>query len=167
MYCRKCGKEIDRHLTRCPHCGTDVVEVRQRSYAQKYEEEKKSSTPYKTVKQASDYPKDAGIRDNRYLSPAIVTAFSAFILAWFPWPKSWGIGTSLWMRILIILLALLSLYHSVKANQIINYNLSQAKKYNQRHPKNQISYTKPGMLRIANVLAILTVLISTFALFMG
>ena len=166
MYCRKCGKEITRNDTRCPHCGADVVEVRQRSYAEKYEEEKKTQKPVKTVVGASDYPKDASIRDNRYLSMAIVTGFSAFIMLWIPWPKAWGIGTSLWMRILIIVLALIALYHTVKANQIINYNLNQAKKYNQRQPKNQISYTKPGLLTAANILAILTILISTYALFM-
>lgn len=166
MYCRKCGKEITRNDTRCPRCGADVVEVRQRSYAEKYEEEKKTQKPVKTVVGASDYPKDAGIRDNRYLSMAIVTGFSAFIMLWIPWPKAWGIGTSLWMRILIIVLALIALYHTVKANQIINYNLNQAKKYNQRHPKNQISYSKPVLLTAANILSIITILISTYALFM-
>ena len=40
MYCRKCGAKFDNHLIKCPKCGTEVLEVKQISYDQKYREEK-------------------------------------------------------------------------------------------------------------------------------
>ena len=41
MYCRKCGAEIKETSKFCDNCGCEVVKVKQVSYAEKYNENKK------------------------------------------------------------------------------------------------------------------------------
>lgn len=166
MYCRKCGKKLDKIVTRCPYCGTDVIEVKQKSYAQQYEENKQKEKELAKSTPAS-YPKEVGFRENNYHPYAVGTALSALILAIFPWPKSWGVGTSLWMRIIVLIVALMAVYNCVKANQICNYNKSQVTKYNRRNPKTQVYYEKPKSLTLANGIAIVVAMLTTFSLFMG
>ena len=43
MYCRKCGAEIKETSKFCDNCGCEVVKVKQVSYAEKYNENKKKS----------------------------------------------------------------------------------------------------------------------------
>ena len=44
MYCRKCGAEIKETSKFCDNCGCEVVKVKQVSYAEKYNENKKKSS---------------------------------------------------------------------------------------------------------------------------
>ena len=166
MYCRKCGKRLPRNVNRCPECGTDVIEVKQIPYAQKYEEEKMREKGMKKA-EPKDYPKEAGYKENGYLNYAVILSVGAFLFALIPWPKTWNIGTSLWMRLLVLVFALMAIYNCVKANQISNYNKTQITKYNARHPKDQLYYAKPKALTLANALAVVTALAATFSLFMG
>ncbi|MBE6127950.1 MAG: zinc ribbon domain-containing protein [Erysipelotrichaceae bacterium] len=165
MYCRRCGKKLDRNLIRCPHCGTDVVEVKQKAYSQVYEEKKQKEKEEKAAR--TNYPEEIGVKENVYVNYAVGTAVAAFLLAMIPWPKQWAIGTSVWMKIAILVISLMAIFNCVHGNQISNYNKAQIEKYNKRHPKDQYTYTKPGLLTFANVLAIVTALVTTFSLFMG
>jgi Oxygen-sensitive ribonucleoside-triphosphate reductase len=148
MYCRKCGTKLEKGQTRCPKCGTEVLLIAQRSYDEKYREAKQKEKS--AVRQIKVKP------ENRYMNYAIICAFTAFVLSVLPWPVSWKIGNSIWMKVIILLVALIADYHCVKANQIDNMNV---KKY--------MTYQKPGILKVANVLAILTTIVATFSLFMG
>ena len=47
MYCRKCGAEIKETSKFCDNCGCEVVKVKQVSYAEKYNENKKKSKKQK------------------------------------------------------------------------------------------------------------------------
>ena len=50
MYCRKCGAEIKETSKFCDSCGCEVVKVKQVSYAEKYNENKKKNKKiYDTV----------------------------------------------------------------------------------------------------------------------
>lgn len=151
MYCRKCGEKIADNVSVCPKCGAEIVLVKQRSYQEKYDAQKKAEK-----QQKSKPTKKENIVENRYLSYAVVTALFAFVLSIIPWPASWGIGTSLWMKIIILVIALLADYHCVKAKQIDTYNIKHSKDYN-----------GAPALTVATVIAVITTLVSTFSLFMG
>lgn len=151
MYCRKCGEKIADNVSKCPKCGTEVILVKQRSYQEKYDEAKKLEKNNK-----GKVNKKENMIENRYISFAVVTSIFAFILSIIPWPSSWGIGTSLWMKIIILIVALLADYHCVKAKQIDTYNIKNTKNYN-----------GTPVLTIATFLAIITTLVSTFSIFMG
>ena len=149
MYCRKCGSKINEQAKFCDNCGAEVLKVKQRSDAQKYEDkikQEKSSQKKKTEKT------DDGLK-NPYVIPALSTAIIAFTLAIFPWPVSWKVGTSLWMRIIILLIALLSDYHCTKSRQVNNlYRI-------------QYQYqVQPKLVTTATVLATLTTAAALFAL---
>lgn len=144
MYCRKCGAQIKNNAVYCDTCGEKVVVLKQRSYAQRYADNKAKAGPDKTNRELK----------NPYILPALATSLIAFILAIFPWPRAWGIGTSLWMRILIVGLALLADYHCTKSRQI--NNLYQ-KKYQE--------VVQPNTVKLATGLAVITTIVSMFALF--
>ncbi|WP_154888198.1 zinc-ribbon domain-containing protein [Longibaculum muris] len=150
MYCRKCGAKINDSAKFCDSCGAEVKLIKQRSDAQKYEDRKKAEKTKETKKKT-----DKAVEDlkNPYVIPAIGTAILAFGLAIFPWPVSWGVGTSLWMRIIILLVALLSDYHCTKSKQVNNlYNIQ----YHYR--------VLPQVVTTATVLATMTTVVALFAL---
>lgn len=149
MYCRRCGKKLDANATVCPYCHTEVIQVAQRPYAEKYQEKKEKE------RRAEKAFISAGKADNPYLNRAVGSTLVAFIISIFPWPVKWGIGTSLWMKIIVILLALCADYFCIKANQISN-----------EHVRKHYLYKKPAALRCSNVVAVLTTLVSSFALFL-
>ncbi|MEG0592995.1 MAG: zinc ribbon domain-containing protein [Coprobacillus sp.] len=150
MYCRKCGAKISDTASFCDGCGEKVKVVKQRSDAQKYEERKKDDS---LNKKKSKQEKPLEELKNPYIIPALGTAILAFGLAIFPWPVSWGVGTSLWMRILILLIALLSDYHCTKSKQVNNlYNIQ----YHYR--------VQPQLVTTATVLAMFTTAVALFAL---
>lgn len=149
MYCRKCGAKLSDTAKFCDSCGAEVKVIKQRSDAQKYEERRKNEKTKETKK------KDKKIEDlkNPYVIPALGAAIIAFGLAIFPWPVAWGVGTSLWMRILILLIALLADYHCTKSRQVNNlYNIQ----YRYR--------VQPQLVKVATVLATFTTVIALFAL---
>ncbi|WP_028041803.1 zinc-ribbon domain-containing protein [Candidatus Stoquefichus massiliensis] len=146
MYCRKCGAKLNDTAKFCDSCGEAVIVVKQRSDSQKYEERQTKETKKKSQQKIEELK-------NPYVIPALGTAILAFGLAIFPWPVSWGIGTSLWMRILILLIALLSDYHCTKSRQVNNlYNIQ----YRYR--------VQPQLVTTATVLATLTTAVALFAL---
>ena len=117
MYCRKCGALLNNSATFCHKCGVEVVAV----------------PVEKKVKEKVN----VNVR-NDYAIPAIVIATIALILCIAPWPREWGIGTALWMKIAIFLLGVVAAFLSRKAD-VINKDLE--KKYQQS--------VKPGLVKYA------------------
>ena len=129
MYCRKCGAEIKETSKFCDNCGCEVVKVKQVSYAEKYNENKK-----KSKNQAQSNKEQERM---------------------FPWNVvGSGIGTSLPMRIAIVVFALLADYHVTKAKQVNNLIFS---KYGFRIKSNVVS--------MVNVLSVFVTIMGMFALF--
>lgn len=123
MYCRKCGAKIDDHAQFCEHCGTEVVIVPQKSYAQKYQEQKhqKKSQDKQNKTQQKQQAKHQDVK-NPYIGASLFAALISLICAVFPWNFiGSGIGTSLAMRIIIVVFALLGDYHATKAKQTNRY----------------------------------------------
>lgn len=151
MYCRKCGAKLNETAKFCDSCGEEVKQVKQRTDAQKYDERRKEDAKKKKNKAKKEQPLEE--LKNPYVIPALGAAIVAFGLAIFPWPASWGVGTSLWMRILILLIALLSDYHCTKSRQVNNlYNIQ----YRYR--------VQPQLVTVATVLATFTTVVALFAL---
>lgn len=138
MYCRKCGSKINSNAKFCDRCGQSVVVVNQMQNNQENKSRKK------VVKEK-----------NPYVIPAMMFAILAFALAIFPYPHHWQIGTSLWLRIIILVLALLADYHSTKARQVNNLYLL---KYKYK--------VKPEMISVATVLGTVTTVVALYSLFM-
>lgn len=136
MYCRKCGAHINEKAQFCEKCGTKVVIMQQEKPL-----EKKVKPKIKLK--------------NPYLIPGVVIAIIAFGLGIFPWPREWQIGTSLWMRILILALALVADYCCTKAKQL---NRLYHIQYKQE--------VKPKLLNGAYILSGITTVVALFALFM-
>lgn len=154
MYCRKCGTKINDNAKFCDSCGEAVVIMKQRSEVEKFQD-KISQEEMNKMQQKSKKEKRVMDLKNPYVIPAFGTALIAFGLGMFPWPVSWGVGTSLWMRILILVVALLSAYHSRKARQV-------NKAYEIRY-RYQV---KPKFVTTATVLSSLTTMVALFALVM-
>lgn len=150
MYCRKCGAKLNDTAKFCDSCGEEVKIIKQRSDTQKYEERQKNDQTKESKKKQNQKIEEL---KNPYVIPAFGTAVFAFGLAIFPWPISWGVGTSLWMRILILLIALLSDYHCTKSRQVNNLYHIQ---YRYR--------VQPQLVTTATVLATLTTAVALFAL---
>lgn len=151
MYCRKCGTKINDKAKFCDSCGDKVVIVRQRSEVEKYQAKLAQEENNKKTKKQK---KLASLK-NPYVIPALGTAVIAFTLGMFPWPASWGVGTSLWMRIIILIVALLSSYHSRKARQV---NRVYQIKYRYE--------VQPKQVKVATTLSSLTAVVALFALVM-
>ncbi|MFV0255011.1 MAG: zinc-ribbon domain-containing protein [Erysipelotrichaceae bacterium] len=149
MYCRKCAEKISDNAKFCPNCGIEVIIIKQKS-AELSEKQRKEISQNKLDKKREKLLTEL---KNPYVIPAIGSAVVAFGLGAFPWPISWGIGTSLWMRILILVVALLASYHSTKARQV-----------NRLY---QIEYQyqiKPKMVNAATVLSTITVIVALFSI---
>ena len=153
MYCRKCGTKINDTAKFCDSCGESVKIVKQRSDVEKFQDKLEQEEKNKQPKSK----KEQKLLDlkNPYVIPAFGTAIIAFGLGMFPWPASWGVGTSLWMRILILVVALLSAYHSRKARQV---NKSYEIRYRYQ--------VQPKFVTTATVLSSLTTMVALFALVM-
>lgn len=152
MYCRKCGARINEKAQFCDHCGEKVVVVKQRNDSQKYADRKMEEKKSKKESPKKRNRKEEELK-NPYVIPALGSGILAFILAVFPWPVSWKIGTSIWMRIIIVVLALLSDYHCTKARQMNNlYRI----KYNYE--------VQPGVVKVATAIATFVTIVSMFAL---
>jgi uncharacterized Zn finger protein (UPF0148 family) len=152
MYCRKCGAKLSDTAKFCDSCGEEVKVIKQRSDSQKYEERQKNDQSKESKKKIKQDQKIDELK-NPYVIPALGTAILAFGLAIFPWPISWRIGTSLWMRIAILLIALLSDYHCTKSRQVNNLYHIQ---YRYR--------VQPQLVKTATILATLTTVVALFAL---
>lgn len=150
MYCRKCGEQISDKAKFCDSCGESIVLVKQRDDAEKVRDKAKNSK-----KKTKHKEEKTETLNNPYVSPAIGSAVLAFILGIFPWPADWEIGTSLWMRILILVLALLGSYHSTKARQM--NRLFDIKHHQEVQPK---------AVKVATGLSSVTLVVALFALFM-
>lgn len=148
MYCRICGSKISEQAKFCDACGSETAKVKQRPDAEKIQ-------AIEAIKNEKKSKKETKFKDlkNPYVIPAITTAIIAFTLAAFPYPRAWGIGTSLWMKIIILVVALLSAYHSKKAKQVNNlYEIRYRYK------------VQPKMVKTATVLGTITVLADLFAI---
>lgn len=148
MYCRKCGAKLNDTAKFCDSCGEATKTVKQRSDSQKYADRKEKKMRKKTA-----YEKEIENLKNPYVTIAFITALIAFGLGIFPWPVSWQIGTSLWMRILILIIALLSDYHCTKAKQV-----------NRLYDFKYCYQIKPKMVTTATVMSSLTTAVALFAL---
>ena len=108
MYCRKCGAEIKETSKFCDSCGCEVVKVKQVSYAEKYNEnKKKNKNQTQSLKEQERMMKHKDEK-NPYIAASLVATVVALVLAMFPWNLlGSGIGTSLPMRIVVVVFALL------------------------------------------------------------
>ncbi len=151
MYCRKCGMEIKDSAKFCDHCGEKVIIVEQKSYAEKYKENK--SKQAQMNKDQERMTKNAN-KENPYISAALIATVVALFLAMFPWNLiGSGIGTSLPMRIAIVVFALLADYHVTKAKQTNNLIFS---KHGFR--------IKANVVTVVNAFAVFVTIIGMFAL---
>lgn len=148
MYCRICGGKIEDKAKFCNQCGKEVKVVKLQSNNQNYTKIKEIDTKKKTKRE-----KKLGKLKNPYIIPAFTTAIIAFGLGIFPWPVSWRIGTSLPMKIVILIIALLSDYYCTKAIQVNRL-------YNTKY-RFQV---KPKMVKIARIMASVTTIVALFAL---
>lgn len=154
MYCRKCGTKINDTAKFCDSCGEAVVLVKQRSEVEKFQSKVAKEENEKMQQKTKKEKKRMDLK-NPYVIPALGTALIAFGLGMFPWPVSWGVGTSLWMRILILVVALLSAYHSKKARQV---NRAYEMRYRYQ--------VKPKFVTTATILSSVTTMVALFALVM-
>lgn len=153
MYCRKCGSKMDNNSKYCSKCGEEVKYVKQRTDAQRFEDKRKEEK--ENNKKGNKKQSRTDTIKNPYVIPAFGSALLAFLLAIFPWPQSWGIGTSLWMRILILVIALLASYHTTKSKQV---NRLFDIKYGYM--------VKPKLVTAATVLSVTTLVVALYSLFM-
>lgn len=150
IYCRKCGAQLKNNAKFCDSCGCEVVKIKQISYSDQYKAKKHANRS--TTLQKSTQKKD---EKNPYIAASMVAVMMALILAMFPWNLiGKGIGTSLPMRIAVIILALLGDYHITKAKQVNNLIFS---KYGYRVKENIVSFI--------NVIAVFVTIMGMFALF--
>ena len=153
MYCRKCGAEIKETSKFCDNCGCEVVKVKQVSYAEKYNENKKKSKKQAQSNKEQERMMKHKDEKNPYIAASLFATVVAIVLAMFPWNLlGSGIGTSLPMRIAIVVFALLADYHVTKAKQVNNLIFS---KYGFRIKSNVVS--------MVNVLSVFVTIMGMFA----
>lgn len=156
IYCRKCGTQLKDSAKFCDSCGAEVIKVKQRSYQEKYDDnkkkEKEKSLSKKDLKRIEKHKDEK----NPYIGAALFATVTAVILVVFPWGYiKEGLGTSLFMRIAVVVFALLADYHCTKAKQVNNLLYS---KYGFRIQENT--------LKIVNIFSVAVTIIGLFALFM-
>lgn len=180
MYCRRCGKKLEDGATSCPACGTEVVEVKQRPYAEKYRAQRQAEREQRAQERAeaaaakAESSNDelaareaAGIERDPYLLPATLAGAVALGLAMFPWPSEWGVGTSLWMKLCVLGLSVCALVLSFLATRIEEGNVRKAQSYSKSHKKRAFTYEKSKQLTIAQVLGGFSALMALLSLFTG
>lgn len=152
MYCRKCGAQISDSAKFCDNCGSEIIKIKQKCYADKYKENKTKQDGKSTEQKRMEKHKD---EKNPYISAAFIACMIALGLSIMPWNLiGEGIGTSLPMRIIIVVFALLADYHVTKAKQVNNLLYS---KYGFRIKANVVS--------AVNGVSIFVTVIALFALF--
>ena len=148
MYCRKCGAEIKETSKFCDSCGCEVVKVKQVSYAEKYNENKKKSKNQAQSNKEQERMMKHKDEKNPYIAASLFATVVAIVLAMFPWNLlGSGIGTSLPMRIAVVIFALLGDYHVTKAKQVNNLIF------------------KSNVVSMVNVLSVFVTIMGMFALF--
>ena len=81
MYCRKCGAEIKETSKFCDSCGCEVVKVKQVSYAEKYNEnKKKNKNQTQSLKEQERMMKHKDEK-NPYIAASLVATVVALVLA--------------------------------------------------------------------------------------
>ena len=156
IYCRKCGAELKDTAQFCDHCGTEVVRVKQRSYQEKYDENKAKRKQKEHSKKELERMEKHKAEKNPYIGAALFAAIMSLILAVFPWNLlGENIGTSLGMRIAVVAFALLADYHCTKAKQTNNLLYSR---YGFR--------IREDTVKVVNALAVCMTVVGLFALFM-
>lgn len=158
MYCRKCGAKIKDTAQFCDECGAEVILIQQKSYSEKYKESKELSKKRAKDQSYQEQKKRDKYKDikNPYIAASLLSALIAFLCAIFPWNIIGdGIGTSLPMRIIVVVLALLGDYHATKAKQMNNYIKKQYGFEIQSHA-----------LKLGYFLSVFMTVIGLFALFM-
>ncbi len=157
MYCRKCGTKIKETAQFCENCGAEVILVKQRSYTEKYKEDKKKekATQQNMSKKQKEMRQKHDDIQNPYISACLIAACVSLALAIFPWNLiGKGIGTSLAMRIAVVVFALLGDYHATKAKQT---NLYIKQRYGFE--------LQPSTVKLGNALSIFATIMGLFALF--
>lgn len=156
MYCRKCGASISDEAMFCDRCGIEVIKVKQRSYSEKYHEQRnKQNLNKKTQTINGNKKSNHQNQKNPYISASLITLSVALILAMFPWNIiGEGIGTSFPIRLTIVVFALLADYHVTKAKQVNNL---LDHKYGFK--------INTGTVRVASGLSIFVTIMGLFALF--
>ena len=148
MYCRKCGAEIKETSKFCDSCGCEVVKVKQVSYAEKYNENKKKSKNQAQSNKEQERMMKHKDEKNPYIAASLFATVVAIVLAMFPWNLlGSGIGTSLPMRIAVVIFALLGDYHVTKAKQVNNLIF------------------RSNVVSMVNVLSVFVTIMGMFALF--
>lgn len=143
MYCRKCGARISMNAVFCESCGAEVVKV----------DENKCTKENKNKK--SKREKKLENLKNKDILPGTIFSILAFLIAIFPYQKSWGIGTSLWLRIIILILALIGAYFTTRAKKLNNLYEIQYK-----------YQVKPNLVKVSYILSTITIIASLFAFIM-
>lgn len=158
MYCRKCGKKIRDHAQFCDYCGTEVVIIPQKSYADKYKESKKTakSQAHQTSQQQKKQQEKHKDAKNPYIAASLFASIVSLVCAIFPWNLiGEGIGTSLPMRIIVVVFALLGDYHATKAKQT------------NRYLKNKYGFEiQVNAMKLGYYLSVIMTIMGLFALFM-
>ncbi len=85
MYCRKCGAEIKETSKFCDNCGCEVVKVKQVSYAEKYNENKKKSKNQAQSNKEQERMMKHKDEKNPYIAASLFATVVAIVLAMFPW----------------------------------------------------------------------------------
>ncbi len=178
MYCRRCGKKLEDGATSCPACGTEVVEVKQRPYADKYRAQRQAEKAQRaSERQAAaearaasadseaQYAKQAGVKDDPYVTPALCLGVASLVCSAFPWPAAWGVGTSMWMRILILLLALGGMVLCLLATRVEADNVRAADAWNRGHKKRAFTYRRPAALMVARICCGISALMALLSFF--
>ena len=129
-----------------------------KSYADKYKENKKKtkSQAHQTSQQQKKQQEKHKDAKNPYIAASLFAAIVSLVCAIFPWNFiGEGIGTSLPMRIIVVVFALLGDYHATKAKQTNHYL------------KNKYGFEiQVNAMKLGYYLSVIMTIMGLFALFM-
>ena len=156
MYCRKCGSKISQQAQFCDYCGTEVIYMPQKSYAEKTPGQDHHPGHHNGLRHQPHGILLSFQGHLRYISASLFASFISLVCAVFPWNLiGEGIGTSLPMRIMVIAFALLGDYHATKAKQVNHYI------------KNKYGFEiQVNAMKLGYYLSVVMTIIGLFALFM-